>query len=185
MMAGNKPKYKRYIEPQPLYEAAIGRWLWALQDCRRRTFLALEGLQPGVVDRLDPLSGLSIGSLLYHISAVEVGWLYEDILQKAFPPEVDSLFPWPVSSGDGHLTTVLGVPLSKHIRRMDMARSYFLGAFVKMTTAEFRRPVRVRKYDYDLSPEWVIHHLLQHEAEHRGHIQQLRQRAEDEGRQSG
>ncbi|MGA7731021.1 MAG: hypothetical protein WCD37_07085 [Chloroflexia bacterium] len=23
---------------------------------------------------------------------------------------------------------------------------------------------------YDVTPEWVLHHLMQHEGEHRGHI---------------
>jgi hypothetical protein len=28
--------------------------------------------------------------------------------------------------------------------------------------------------DYDVSPVWAIHHLLQHEAEHRTHIAWIR-----------
>jgi len=39
-------------------------------------------------------------------------------------------------------------------------------ALVTMSLSEFRR---VRHLDdYDVTPEWVIHHLLQHEAGHRG-----------------
>jgi len=34
---------------------------------------------------------------------------------------------------------------------------------------------RTRHLDsYDAAPDWVLHHLLQHEAEHRSHIAWLR-----------
>lgn len=36
------------------------------------------------------------------------------------------------------------------------------------SVAEFNRPRTLP--DYDISPDWVIHHLAQHEAEHRGEI---------------
>lgn len=42
--------------------------------------------------------------------------------------------------------------------------------------AEFRR-VRSLPY-YDVAPEWVLHHLMQHEAEHRSQIGSLRARAQ-------
>ena len=45
-----------------------------------------------------------------------------------------------------------------------------------MSLEEFHRP---RKLDqYNVTPEWVIHHLIQHEAEHRGQIGELRKIAE-------
>jgi uncharacterized damage-inducible protein DinB len=41
-----------------------------------------------------------------------------------------------------------------------------------MSLAEFRRPRQGPSYT--VTPEWVIHHLTQHEAEHRGQIVQLK-----------
>jgi len=46
----------------------------------------------------------------------------------------------------------------------------------EMTLQEFRRPHDFP--DYQVTAEWVLHHLIQHEAEHRGHIQMLRSLAE-------
>lgn len=45
-----------------------------------------------------------------------------------------------------------------------------------MTPADFHRG-RAGE-DYDITPEWALYHLMQHEAEHRGQIMELRQRAE-------
>jgi uncharacterized damage-inducible protein DinB len=57
-----------------------------------------------------------------------------------------------------------------------MVRCHLLAAFGEMALAEFRR---VREFpDYNVTPEWVLHHLMQHEAEHRGQIGLLREQAE-------
>ena len=45
-----------------------------------------------------------------------------------------------------------------------------------MTLQAFRRPHPFP--DYQVTAEWVVQHLIQHEAEHRGHLQQLRSLAE-------
>jgi hypothetical protein len=51
-----------------------------------------------------------------------------------------------------------------------------LAAFGAMDLADFRR---VRRHEaVDITPEWTLHHLMQHEAEHRGEIESLRARAE-------
>jgi uncharacterized damage-inducible protein DinB len=41
---------------------------------------------------------------------------------------------------------------------------------------EFRRPRHLEQYD--VTPQWVLHHLIQHEAEHRGQILDRRTEAE-------
>jgi len=45
-----------------------------------------------------------------------------------------------------------------------------------MNIHDFRRVRRLP--DYDVTPEWVLHHLTQHEAEHRSEIGALRASAE-------
>ena len=45
-----------------------------------------------------------------------------------------------------------------------------------MTREDFHRPRILERYN--VSPAWVIHHLIQHEAEHRGQIGEIRALAE-------
>jgi uncharacterized damage-inducible protein DinB len=55
---------------------------------------------------------------------------------------------------------------------LDRVRATLLAALRSITVEDFRR---LRHLDaYDVSPEWVLHHLMQHEAEHRGQIGELR-----------
>jgi uncharacterized damage-inducible protein DinB len=153
----------------------VNPWLAALQDTRRRTLDALEGITDSAIDWTDE-EGSSIGSLLYHIAAIELDWLYAEILEQDFPPDTAQLFPVDVRDADGKLMAMRGEMLDDYKRRLDRVRNYLIDALQAMAPAEF---VRVRRLDhYDVSPLWVLHHLMQHEAEHRGQIMALRMRAE-------
>ncbi len=169
-------KEQKIVEPHLSKEPAIGPWLWALQDARQRTMGQLEGLTPAVIDWLPPDGGSSIGTILYHIADIEADWLYAEVLEQSFPPEVAALFPFATRDSQGHLTQVPGFSLEEHLRRLEAVRALLLGVFQQMDLSDFRR-VRSLEY-YDVTPEWVLHHLMQHEAEHRSQIGALRASAE-------
>jgi anti-sigma factor RsiW len=80
----------------------------------------------------------------------------------------DALFPWSARDETGRLTTDTGLALDAHLARRDSARAQTVATFVTMASAEFRRTRALPAYD--VTPEWVIQHLRQHEAEHRGEI---------------
>jgi len=152
--------------------------LWALDDARLWTLQTLAGLDlesRAVVDWAPP-GGEGIGTLLYHVAAIEASWLYDEVLQAAYPPEVQAMFPEDVRDDQGRLTPVASQTLGTHLRRLEQIRERLLAAFRDMTVEDFRRPRSLA--DYDVTPEWVIHHLMQHEAEHRSRIDEVRQAAE-------
>jgi hypothetical protein len=152
----------------------VGRWLAALEDARRRTLRELETVDPAWLDlEPDPLLP-SIGSFLYHIALIEADWVANDILGFDDPPEVGVLLPWPDRDADGRLTVVRGLPLDAHLDRLAAVRAYAIHHLRSMAADDFHA-ARMRPDD-DMAPNWVIHHLLQHEAEHRTHIAYLRDR---------
>jgi uncharacterized damage-inducible protein DinB len=163
------------IEVLSGYPPEAGRALAALQDARARTRKVLESIDERAVDWTPPEGGNSIGTLLYHIAAIEMDWLFVDVLEQTFTPEVGALLPYSVRDEQGRLTVVSGLTLEEHLERLDMARAILLEMFRGMRGAEFRR-ARVLE-EYVVSPEWVLHHLAQHEAEHRGQIMLLAERA--------
>lgn len=168
---------RNLIQPLASYENYLGAWLWAMQDTRRRTLDSIKGLDDETTNWI-PLDGTnSIGTLLYHLAAIEVSWLYEDILGgMAFPPEIVTLMIYDVRDDDGNLTPINGESLDSHLNRLMICRQILLSTFEGMSLEEFKRP-RVME-NYEVTPEWVIHHLIQHEAEHRGQIGEIRKMAE-------
>jgi hypothetical protein len=150
----------------------VGRWLAALEEGRRDTLRELEGVTPAMVDRQPDGPLDSIATILYHIALIEADWVAAEILDLKQPPELVILLPWPDRGPDGRLTTVEGMPLEEHIRRLADVRTFTLDRLRSMPAAEFHR---IRSLPaYDVAPDWVVHHLLQHEAEHRSHIAWIR-----------
>jgi hypothetical protein len=156
----------------------MGRWLAALEDGRRDTLRELDGVTSRMVDWYPAAPLNSIGSLLYHVALIEASWVTEEILEDPEPDGLAALLPWPDREpGDGtgndrHLSRVDGQSLDEHVRRLTAVRAFALDRLIPMTNEDFHR-VRALD-DYDVAPDWVLHHLLQHEAEHRSHIAWLR-----------
>lgn len=170
------------ITPLAGYDAEIGRWLWALQDVRRRyTMRLLQDLDPRLVDWEGPDGRENaIGSLLYHIALVEVGWLFGDVMgMTELPPRVEPDFPFSSREPDGRLTRVLGAPLADHVARLERSREAFLDQMREVPSDEWRRLRRPPDFDevnYEVTPEWAVFHLVEHEAGHAFQISALKAR---------
>lgn len=173
------------VTPLPGYPPEIGYPLWSLQETRRRTLKYIDGISQEALDFDPPGQRHSVATLLYHIAVFEVDWLYVDILggghdsQRRIPecpPEIADHLPYPMMTEDWGYTPVSGEALSTHLGRLSVIRGAFLEVMKGMAIDDFHTP---RPSDDDLvTPEWVIEHLVQHEAEHRGQIWEARVAAE-------
>ena len=169
------------VTPLDGYPADIGRWLWALEDARRITRRAVDGLDVATLDwRGADGSENSIGSLLYHVADVEMDWLFIDVLGREIPPEVEADLPFETWT-DGRLTHVAGVSLDEHRGRLDRTRRVFLDHLRQMDLDEFRRVRAPENADYEVTPEWVVYHLVEHEIGHAYQMRSLRRRAATSG----
>ena len=70
--------------------------------------------------------------------------------------------------------------LNDHWNRLERVRTKLLIAYSAMTLERFQtaRPLP----EYDVTPAFVFHHLMQHEGEHRGKMSELRLHAEQANR---
>ncbi len=148
---------------------------WELEDTRRRTLEVLVDLDPSIIDSSPEGFENSIGSLLHHIALIEADWLYADMLEQEYPKWMYERFPDEDRDQIGHLVAP-EMPLERHLDTLGYVRGELLKELDSLEAAEFER---VRTTDSgELNPLWVLHHLRQHEAEHRGQIQSLRARLE-------
>ncbi len=154
-------------EPPAGYSAEIARWLWVLADTRQRTLGVLDGLDDSRLDEPGP-GGNSIGTILAHVAVIETDWLYVEILGEDYPVELLALLPPDVRDAEGHLLATPGLPLARHLEALNAVRIQLVERVGALLPEDLRH---VRSLpDYDVSPEWVLHHLVQHEAEHRAEI---------------
>ena len=172
-MSNRKPRFS--VEPVADCHPDIGRWLAILDDARKRTNYTLSLLEPQDLDA-EPIAGLNtIGTLLYHIALVDLNWVYDNMLQQPYPADVASLFPHPLQHADERLYVVSGWDLEAYRQRMAATRVKVHEVFKAMDGTAFHTILeRVQDFgEYEMTPEAVLQHLAQHEAEHRGEIQIL------------
>jgi hypothetical protein len=151
----------------------VGRWLAAMEDARRDTLRELEGVTEAMVDARPSESDNTIGASLYHVALIEADWLFDDIFEQDLSTtELAPLFPFDDRDAEGLLSAVAGITLADHLDRLARVRSVLLEKLAPMSIEDLTT-ARARPR-YDTSPVWVIHHLLQHEAEHRSEIGWLR-----------
>ena len=134
-----KPKRQLIVQPLACRSAAIGRALWTLEDARRRTLEDLQGIPEDAIDLLDwisPLNGNSLGSLLYHLAVVEADWLYTEVLEQNFSPEVQALLPLDMRDSQKHLTMLPGLCLADHLERLAQIRHILRDVYADMTLTD-------------------------------------------------
>ena len=166
------------VQPLPGYDPTIGAWLWAMEEVRRRTLRLVQGLDQRTLDWEGPDGRENaIGTLLYHIADVELGWLFWDLLQSDLPASAKDDFPFEPRGPDGRLTPVLGQPLEAHLGRLARSRALFLETFRTLPPSEWRRLRLPKDEDYAVAPEWAVFHLVEHEAGHAFQISSLKARA--------
>jgi len=165
------------VVPLAGYPPDIGRWLWALQDVRRITLGAVAGIDAATLDWRGPEGREnSIGSLLYHVAMVEMSWLFLDVLcEPSFPDDVKADFPFDMASNRG-LTQVKGVAFEDHLARLERSRAVFLERLRGMTLDDFRHLRVPDEVDYEVTPEWAVYHLVEHEAGHAYQMRSLKRR---------
>jgi uncharacterized damage-inducible protein DinB len=153
-------------------EPLVARYLTMLADCRSLTMDGIKNLRFDLLYWRRNDFDSNISDLLYHIAYVEADWLYSDVLEKPIPEELTQQLSYKDRDNVGRLIHVGAEELESSLIRMEKVRAKLNLTFAKMTLEEFRRLRHLEKHD--VSPEWVLHHLLQHEAEHRGQINLLK-----------
>jgi uncharacterized damage-inducible protein DinB len=165
---------KEFVRPIEDAQPEIARFLYGLELSRQRTNDLLDQIDSASLDWLPDWALHSIGTLLYHIALVEADWLYVEVLEtpdeESYNALVKTLLPYPMRTGNA-LTPVTGQSIDEHRQVLNEVRRRLLDTYKAMTIEEFRR-VRTLE-STDVTPEWVLFHLTQHEAEHRAEIAAL------------
>lgn len=160
-----------HLDPATGFAPLVGRFVTMFADTRRRLHRDLSDLDATQLDLTPDWAPNSIGTLVYHIAAIELDWTFADILETDFPPGAHEWFPYDVRDHNG-LLVALVEPLATHKDRLVWVRDQLFEALGSLHDADLDG-TRTSGGE-ELGVGFILHHLMQHEAEHRGQIGEIR-----------
>ena len=146
----------------------IASYYAQLEDVRRETKRYVEGLSPPKLSWSPHSTVESIGTQLLHIAGVERSWIGEDIERRPMGEEWALAFPLRVN-----LPQVEGEPLEYFLEKLDAVREETRHTLSRLTDDDLAREIRTLDSGPDADSytiEWILYHLIEHEAHHRGQI---------------
>lgn len=167
---------ERHLDPPSGYDPLVGRFVTMAVDTRQRLRRDLEDLLPEELDFTPSWGSNSIGTLLYHVAAIELDWTFADLLgrdEDGFPDGTADWFPIDVREEDGRLSPVVE-PMQRHLDRLEWVRRHLLDTLRNMSDADLDSTFNQGDPEQEVGGAWVLHHLMQHEAEHRGQIGEIK-----------
>ena len=118
----------------------------------------------------------SIGMLLLHIAVVELDWVVHDIARQKVDPRLHQELLMEHLEGSPTLFDPGQQPLEWYVSRLDETRDVtrrILGSLSESELEGWRGADRPGVH-YELQVGWILAHLIQHEAAHRGQVQMLK-----------
>jgi uncharacterized damage-inducible protein DinB len=160
----------------PGFTPQIGRLVSMLNYTRSTTLQAVDGLGVPELDYLHDPESNSIGTLLAHIAAAEVGYQAATFEERALNAAEAEQWDAAIHLGERSRNEIRGRELSYYLALLDEVRTKTLAGLAARddqwleAQASLRSGQKVNNYF-----KWF--HVIGHEINHRGQIQWLKSRA--------
>ena len=166
-------------DPVEGYSSQVGRYVAQMNELRHDLKWQVENLSIEQLDWHPDEQTESIGTQLLHLDAVEWSWIHEDIFGLSsddYPGVWSEAMPIRVG-----VPQVEGRPSEWYIQKLDATREKTLEVLRGFTDADLSRLVGegdpgpgVEKRSRLFTIDWIIWHIINHEASHIGQIELLR-----------
>lgn len=161
------------LEPVAGFTPGIGHYVAQLQRTRAELLRQVEHLTPAQLSWHPNDTIESIGTQMLHVAAVEWSWIYGDILGGS--PDNDYPGSWkeaaPIQLG---VPQVSGKPLAYFTDRLQQDRDAILAALNGLTDTDLPRMITDEESGDQFSVDWILFHLVEHEAHHAAQVELLR-----------
>jgi uncharacterized damage-inducible protein DinB len=169
-------------DPVEGFTPQIGRYVAQLTEVRDDLKREVAGLSIAQLDWHPDEQTESIGTLLLHCDSVEWSWLHEDVLGRSSAEYTgDWSEAMPIRVGAQQVT---GRPVEHYLQKLEATRERTLDILRGFTDADLARlvgeaepPPGEEKRSRLFTVDWVIWHIIEHEATHVGQIELLRRLA--------
>ncbi|HEX8368464.1 MAG TPA: DinB family protein [Pyrinomonadaceae bacterium] len=166
---------KRTLEPVPGVSREIGFYLSGWEMIRSELREIVSDLSGAELARRITPGAHQIGGLILHIGEAESGWIHAIIAGKELDAEAKKFAHW-------YDTTETDFAEKGYSARECIERIDKIGEMSRRILAQFADADLEKLFGYErssgeraeVSLRWVLHHLIDHEANHKGQISMLK-----------
>ncbi len=152
------------------FSSQLGRYVSLMEDVRRRTLEYIQALSTKQLSWFPNSKTESIGTLLLHIAAVEYSYIQEDIMKRPMGEEWKMAFPIRFN-----IPQITGKELSYFTDKLNAIRAESKRVLRGLNDGDLDMIITPLEPapgngDISYSLEWILYHLIEHEAHHKGQI---------------
>lgn len=160
-------------DPVPGFDPQVGLYVAQLAEIRHELLRQTANLTPGQLSWYPHEQVESIGTQLLQVEAIEWSWVFEDILGRPGEDYDGWEEGLPLRLG---LPQVRDKPLAYFTDRLERVREEALTALRGLTDDDLSRLIPlapVKPVTEVCTVDWVLFHLVHHEAHHAGQVELL------------
>ena len=165
----------KVLVPAPGVSPGIGFYLAGMEEVRDQLRETITGMTDEQISRRAVPEAHSIGALALHIGEAEWWWIQCNVSGHKLTDEDRSAPHWDVlKDPDGFAGK--GYSADFCLQQIDRIREQTRGTLASLGDADLERVFSFerRGKTHEQSLRWILHHLIDHEAQHKGQILMLK-----------
>jgi len=166
---------RHVLSPHPGLSTGIGYYLSGMEEVRQQVREAVTGIDSEAFGRPPFLGAHSIGALVMHIGEAEWWWMQCNVAGHQLTDEDRKAPYWDVLD-DPDAFARHGYTPEFCLLELDKIRNQTRDVLFSYGDKDLERIITVerRGETFEYSLRWILHHLIDHEAQHKGQILMLK-----------
>lgn len=162
------------LEPVEGLSREIGFLVAGLQEVRAQTVAVLADLKPGELSRRLTPNFHQVGGLVLHLAETEFWWIDIVFAGREISDEDRQLFHFDDTTETDFALKKYGV--ADCVRTLNLAHERTIETLSEVDDGSLDSlyPFPRKEPKFDSSLRWILHHLIDHESNHRGQIAMMK-----------
>ncbi|HSE32380.1 MAG TPA: DinB family protein [Pyrinomonadaceae bacterium] len=166
---------QNFLHPHPGLSTGIGYYLSGMEEVREQVVNAVKDIPDDLIGTPAFLGAHSIGALVLHIGEAEWFWMQMVVSGQKLTDEVRQSAFWDVLE-DPELMSKKGYTAEFCLQEIEKIRNQTRDILFARNDTDLDQMItferRGKTNQYTL--RWILHHLMDHEAQHKGQILMLK-----------
>ena len=166
---------RRVLTPHPGLSTGIGYYLGGMEEVRRQVAVAVKAVPEELIGKPAFLGAHSIGALVLHIGEAEWFWMQMVVARHELTEEDQKAPYWDVLD-DIERVARNGYTIEFCLSEIEKIRNQTRDVLFSYNDKDLERIItyerRGETTEYNL--RWILHHLIDHESQHKGQILMLK-----------